>query len=178
MNMDQISARRRIFGPQSPRLLTGFTLVELMVTIAVMAVLLGVAIPSFNEALLGSKLSSFANSLSSSALLARSEAIKRNAAVTLCVSSNGASCGTGDWNQGWIVKSGAEVLHIEGALPPGIRVIASRDDVVFAPTGAGATSADFTVCSAAPTVGGQERTVTIGATGRSAVAKTTNGSCS
>lgn len=176
--MNTYSNRRRTFCPQSQRSLAGFTLVELMVTIAVMAVLLGVAAPSFNDALLGRKLSSFASSLSSSALLARSEAIKRNVAVTLCVSSNGSSCGTGDWNQGWIVMIGTEVVHREGALPPGTKVIASRNDVVFAPTGTGATSANFTICRATPTVGSQESTVTIGTTGRSAVGKTSNGTCS
>lgn len=159
----------------------GFTLVELMVTIAVMAILLGIAVPSFNEAMLGSKLSSFANSLSGSALLARSEAIKRNAPVTLCVSSTGTACGTGSWEQGWIVISdGGTVLHSHAALPSGLKVIeaAANDELVFRPTGVGATSATFTVCRATPSAGGQERVVTISATGRADVDKTTNGACS
>jgi type IV fimbrial biogenesis protein FimT len=158
----------------------GFTLVELMVTVAVMAILLGIAVPSFNEVMLGSKLSSFASSLSGSALLARSEAIKRNAPVTLCVSSTGTACGTGSWEQGWIVISGATVLHSHGALPSGLKVIESAavDQIVFRPTGVGATSATFTVCRATPSVGGQERVVTISATGRADIEKTTNGACS
>jgi prepilin-type N-terminal cleavage/methylation domain-containing protein len=42
---------------------SGFTLIELMVTISIMAVLLMIAVPSFQNATLGSKLSSFANGL-------------------------------------------------------------------------------------------------------------------
>jgi type IV fimbrial biogenesis protein FimT len=76
----------------------GFTLIELMVTISIMAILLMIAVPSFQNATLGSKLSSFANGLVASAHLARSEAIKRNADVTLCVSnSDGTDGGSGGW---------------------------------------------------------------------------------
>lgn len=158
----------------------GFTLIELMVTIAVMAILLSIAVPSFNEVMLGSKLSSYANSLSSSALLARSEAIKRNAPVTLCVSSSGSACGTGSWEQGWVVISGTDVLHRQEALPSELKVIeaTAAAQVVFRPTGVGATSASFKVCRATPSAGSQERVVTINANGRTDVDKTTTGACS
>lgn len=158
----------------------GFTLIELMVTIAVMAILLSIAVPSFNEVMLGTKLSSYANNLSSSALLARSEAIKRNAPVTLCVSSSGAACGTGSWEQGWVVITGTNVLHRQDALPSGLKVIegTATAQVVFRPTGVGATSASFKVCRATPSAGSQERVVTINANGRTDVDKTTTGACS
>src|ERR1700746_2558911 len=102
----------------------GFTLVELMVAIAVLAVLLVLAAPSFTNASLPSKLRSLANSLRGASQLARSEAIKRDAVVTLCVSANGATCGAGNWSQGWIVTTGggAPPLQSVQAAPTGFRV--------------------------------------------------------
>jgi type IV fimbrial biogenesis protein FimT len=132
---------------------------------------------------LGSKLGSYANSLVSGAHLARSEAIKRGAPVTLCVSSNGTSCGSGSggWEQGWIVRAtDGTVIQRQQALPADLKVTegVASTSLVFNPSGVGASSAAFTVCRATPTAGGQERVVSISLTGRPSVAKTTTGSCS
>jgi type IV fimbrial biogenesis protein FimT len=157
--------------------LSGFTLVELMVTIAVMAVLLAIAVPAFNDATLGGKLSSYANNFVASAHLARSEGIKRNAAVTLCVSTNGTSCASGGWEQGWIVLAGSTVVQRQQALPTGMKATGSVASLSFQPSGVGATSATVTICRATPTVGGQERVVSITATGQSTVSRTTANAC-
>lgn len=156
---------------------SGFTLVELMVTIAVLAVLLGIAVPSFTNSTLGSKLRTQANDLAAAALLARSEAIKRNQAVTLCASSDGATC-TGTWASGWIVRTtGGTVIQAHGAAPSGFLISSSVTSLVFQPSGISATSATLTMCRATPSVGGQERVVDISATGRATVSKTSAGSC-
>lgn len=157
----------------------GFTLVELMVAIAVLAVLVSLAVPSMTEALLGSKLSSYANSLSSSALLSRSEAIKRNVPVTLCASSGGTSCESVSWEQGWIVVSGTTVIHRQEAAQSGLRIVEAdgKASLVFRPASVGTTTAAFTVCRASPAVGAVERVVEIGATGRTSVRSTSAGSC-
>lgn len=171
----------------------GFTLVEMVVTLLILAILVTVGIPSFSNATLGSRLASSANDLVASAYLARSEAMKRNRSVTLCTSTNGTSCATsGGWEQGWIVletASSTVILH-HPARSGGLKVTPRNAAntafyrVVFLPTGigvtldAGSVPATFTVCRATPDAGNQERVVTIAATGKPSVARTENGACS
>ena len=161
--------------------MAGFTAIELMVTVAIIAILLALAIPSFNDATLSSQLAANANRVSGSATMARSEAIKRNANVIVCMSSNGTSCATsGGWEQGWIILSGSTVLLQEQAANLGLKlnvVPTTATSLTFDATGVGTTQADFTICRATPTVGSQQRVVSISATGRISVTKATTTSC-
>lgn len=159
----------------------GFTLIELMITLAVLAILLAVSVPSFTDMTLGSKLRSQANDLVAGTVLARSEAIKRNQTVTLCASNDGATC-TGTWVNGWIVRSsGGAVIQAYGAAPSGFLITSVQASFTFQPTGVGVTPAPadptFVVCRASPSVGGQERKVTITLTGRASVQRTNNATC-
>lgn len=79
----------------------GFTLVELMVTIFVAAILLAIAVPSFKHVIASSRLTTTANNMVSVLNAARMEAIKRNADVQFCGTVDGGSgsdlktaCGT------------------------------------------------------------------------------------
>lgn len=85
------------FRPQS-----GFTLVELVVALAVAAVLLGVGVPSFVGAIKNSRTSSTYNEFVGALYLARSEAVKSARRVTVCARATDATCGT-DWDQGTLV---------------------------------------------------------------------------
>jgi type IV fimbrial biogenesis protein FimT len=80
----------------------GFTLIELVVTIAVMAIMAAIAFPSFSDTLRSNYVSTASNEILGSLALARSEAIRSNANGAICTSINGTSCG-GDWNSGWLV---------------------------------------------------------------------------
>lgn len=159
----------------------GFTLIELMVVLVILGVMLSLVIPGFVELRLTNKLKSYANQLVASVYLARSEAIKRNVPVALCVSSDGSSCaGSGDWEQGWIVVApDGTVIERVPALFAGFKVTTtpSVDTLTFQPTGVANTAGVFKVCRQSPTVGRQERTVSVIATGRPTVATTTAGSC-
>ena len=165
----------------------GFTLIELVVTVLILAILVTVGVPSFSDATLGSRLGSYANELVTSAYLARSEAMKRNLPVTLCTSTNGTSCAvSGGWEQGWIVleASTSTVIEHQQARAPGYKVMAKDASnaaiysVAFQPTGFGATQATFTVCRYLPEAGKQERVVTLSPTGNPAVSRTETGTCS
>jgi type IV fimbrial biogenesis protein FimT len=81
----------------------GFTLIELIVTVAIAAIVLAIAVPSFQETITSNRLTTFSNTLVASLNFARSEAIKQNRRVTLCSSADGLSCATGGYQQGWIV---------------------------------------------------------------------------
>jgi type IV fimbrial biogenesis protein FimT len=70
----------------------GFTLIELMVTVALLTILIGIAVPSFVETVNRNAVTGAANDLLASVLLARSEAIKRE--VRVVVQQQG-----GDWSQ-------------------------------------------------------------------------------
>lgn len=81
----------------------GFTLIELMLTLVVMGVALAVAVPSWTTFIANNQLTSQTNALTSSLLLARSEAIKQNRGVVLCPSTSGEDCTDSAWHEGWIV---------------------------------------------------------------------------
>lgn len=65
----------------------GFTIIELMVTLVVAAILLAIAIPSFTYLTVSSKLSTTANSLVNNLMVARMEAVKRNADMNVCANN-------------------------------------------------------------------------------------------
>jgi len=66
----------------------GFTLIELMVVVIVMAIILTIAIPSFEATINSNRLTGAANELLASLQVARLEAIRRNKRIVLCFSSN------------------------------------------------------------------------------------------
>jgi type IV fimbrial biogenesis protein FimT len=83
---------------------SGFTLIELMVTVAMVAVTLTLGVPSFRELIQNNRMAAQANDFLASLNFARSEAVKRGVRVTLCKSANSSSCTTsGNWGQGWII---------------------------------------------------------------------------
>ena len=86
----------------STRPTTGFTLIELLVTIAVAAILLSIALPSFQGSLRSNRVATASNELLTSLNLARSEAVRSTQGGGICASDDGAAC-SDDWNDGWMV---------------------------------------------------------------------------
>ncbi len=77
-------------------------MIELLVTLVVTAIVLGMAIPSFNSQMLNNRAVALGEDFASAINFARLEAVKRSKRVTLCASNDGASC-SGDWVDGFIV---------------------------------------------------------------------------
>jgi type IV fimbrial biogenesis protein FimT len=77
--------------------LSGFTVIELMMTMVVLGVIVTLAVPSFNDFVLKTRVNSAATEIQMSLLLARSEAVKRNTTVSITPANTAA------WTQGWNV---------------------------------------------------------------------------
>ncbi|WP_006788250.1 GspH/FimT family pseudopilin [Thiorhodospira sibirica] len=122
----------------------GFTLVELMVTVAVAAILLTVAIPGFDALMQEQRAATQSNHLLTALNLARSEAVKRGARVSACPSSNGTACSGSDWTVGWMVYTDTattdttstvgEVLRVWSA-PRGIETLSGASHVRYRGSG-------------------------------------------
>ncbi|GAC1389249.1 MAG: hypothetical protein NVSMB34_00070 [Variovorax sp.] len=81
----------------------GFTIIELLFATAVLAIMASLAAPSFRDFVASQKIRVASYDVSSSMMLARAEAIKRNSSVVL-------SAQNGNWANGWSVASGTATL--------------------------------------------------------------------
>lgn len=155
----------------------GFSLLELMVVLCIVAILAAIAVPSISNIIMRATLASQARELMAGAVMARSEAIKRNQVVTLCASSNSSSCTDDDWSKGWIVLAFTnQVVYKHKPLRNGFRINSDLTRITFSASGLGASATSLIVCREEP-LGNQERVVTITATGRPSVSTTEEGVC-
>lgn len=111
----------------------GFSLIELVIALAVAGILLSVAAPSFSDAMRNSKQIVTTNELMGSLRLARSEAIKRSTRTAVCARANNNTCGT-QWSNGFItfidngetrgvIDNDEEILRVAKALESGFWIM-------------------------------------------------------
>jgi type IV fimbrial biogenesis protein FimT len=171
----------------------GFSLLELIVTVAVAAIVLTVGVAGFREMVRENRLRTYTNEFLTALSLARSEAIKRGVRVSLCKSADGANCTTvHGYEQGWIVfvdpgnppgattpivDPGEAVIQVHGALAGDMRLTGNtpvRSYVSYTSEGfsrllgGGFQSGTLTLC-AAP----KARSIIINSMGRARVAEAT-----
>ena len=170
----------------------GFTLIELIITIAIAAIVMAIGVPAFQDMIRNNRIISQTNDVMSALSFSRSEAIKRGRPVVICKSSGGAGCATsGNWDQGWMifvdtdnnaaVNSGEEILRVHDALTGGntlegngnvaTYISYSSDGVTRLKNGGGFQSGTLTfgLCNSSK----QKNTILISDTGRARIEKVT-----
>ena len=127
--------------PLSRRRASGFTLIEAMVVISIVAILTGLAAANFSSIINSSRIRAAALDFTTDIAMARSEAIKRNTDVTLAF-------GGSEWAGGWaITASGvAAPIHVRQALATGISSTSTAGSFVFNGSGRPATAGTVTFC--------------------------------
>lgn len=158
----------------------GFTLYELMMTLALGAVLTGLAASSFSDMAARHRQSVEIDALFHAIHLARKESVMRRRVVSLCPSSDGQSCSNGaDWSTGWImfentdrdsppaVDAGEAVLR-RHRVDDKVTLVANRKSFTLRATFLRATNGTFVVCDGAGRV--PPKGLVISYTGRPRVA--------
>ena len=91
----------------------GFTLLELITVMAVAAILMAIAIPSYMYVTSSNRIAAEVNGLLGDMQFARAEAIKEGQTITVCQSSDGATCtGATSWQNGWLVFFDVNGNHV------------------------------------------------------------------
>lgn len=175
---------------------SGFTIIELLIVMVVVAIFATIAIPSMMGAIQNNRLITQGNDLLGSLYYARSEAIKLSTDVVVCASSTGISCDVADnnWSAGWLVWHDAdgngivantttEILRVAGELDanntliersppvgsPAVPVILTQ--VTFSSRGLADTQASWVLCDNRGV--DEARSVVLSQSGRAKIAETT-----
>lgn len=137
------------------RSVTGFTLVELIITLAIAAIITTMAIPSFQQTIRNNRMVTQTNEFIAALNLARSEAARRGQRITVCKSTNSTAaspaCNTSNstgWDSGWIVfvdtdrdadlDTGETIIRVHGALEGGNKLTGNTNlahYISYAPNG-------------------------------------------
>ena len=160
---------------------SGFTLLEMLITLAVISVIVAFAVPSMTEFSKNDRLTTNVNTLVGHLAYARSEAVKRSVQVSLCVSNNSGTatpgCTGGNWQDGWIVyidadgdnsySANEEVLRAQQAFTGNNTLVPAGgigNQVTYDYRGFVTATGSFLLCDERP--GPHGKTVTITTTGR------------
>ncbi|MBI4937837.1 MAG: GspH/FimT family pseudopilin [Nitrosomonadales bacterium] len=159
----------------------GFTTIELLVVLVIAAILAAIAGPSFMDFINNTRMTSAMSQLTGDLNLARSEAIKRNMRVLVCVrNAAGADCGTGtDWRNGWLVcydgdqdgscdaatADAPNPLVVRQALNASMALTANANLIRFNPSGTQGAGGAATLTLAGTWAGAQLSIASIAATG-------------
>lgn len=131
--------------------IAAFSLVELMVTLGVLAIGLTVAIPSVRTMIMNGRLASNADSLANALNFARNTALTQAVDVQVCPlgALNSVTCGA-NWSNGWIIvtqpTTGVGTLLQSQQFPSTVNLVGSSSAVTFDQQGLATTQSNFSVC--------------------------------
>jgi type IV fimbrial biogenesis protein FimT len=124
---------------------SGFTLIELVITITIAAILIAIVVPSFNSIIESSKERATRDALISAIYTAREQAISKRVKVYLCPTSDGATClETTSWGSQWLVYQEGEVMIHHTSKTDLIGSTVAK--ITFSATGH-STANTFNICS-------------------------------
>lgn len=147
----------------------GFTMIEMMVVVAVLAILATLAAPSLRDMVIATQLRTAASDLFQAVILARSEAIKRATNVNVVPVS-------GNWSQGWSVMAGATVIDSREAPTNVTATPNTAGNVTYRLDGRVSTNVrSLTLSTTASTSPIAARCVVIDASGRASIRTDTDG---
>lgn len=166
----------------------GFTLIELMVTVAVFAIVVGIGVPNLVDTWRAWQRDIATRAFVSHVQLARSEAIKASRRVVMCTSANGTTCaGNDNWAQGWIVfvdedanqtpDNNRPVLVTQGPLTglQRMNTASAVGDFFFLPSGLMPSRASTITIEPLGSTSVEMTTITISSSGRTRISKVARG---
>ncbi len=158
----------------------GFTLIELVIVLAILSILFHLAAPTFQYIGANSRMATQMNTMVTSFNYARSEAIKRHHNMVICPNDDGSCARQPHWHNGWLIfidenfsrelEPGEEVIYVEAA-KKNIKITSSRyrKRVVFRSKGYSyGSNASFIFCDQRGSV--NARAVVLSNTGRTRIA--------
>lgn len=141
----------------------GFSLLELMVAVAILSIVAALGTPVLQDIVRKNQLRALADTTIGMLNLARSEAVSRNTAVSLCHTSNNTAC-TGNWNTSWsgawlifadpdedgVVDTGETIVRVFEGLPGSYTVQSdiTSAGITYRPDGSIKTSGELRICAA------------------------------
>lgn len=126
---------------------SGFTLIELMTVLVLIGVIASIGIPAFQGTIQNGRITQATNGMLGFLQLARSEAVTRRAAITVCASSDQTTCtASTTWGQGGVMLQGATLIKVLPAAGTDVTINGASNTLTYRTDGTLANAATISIC--------------------------------